>query len=116
MGLSHEAARMATENATNAKMASNAERRAELAERLLSVARQALDDMNQSATIYNFGGKDNTYNEVTVSRPPTGDQRNLMTVAAIAIDKHVVLERIDSARSGAVQVDLFIQALSGAGE
>jgi hypothetical protein len=105
--------RARTEKATDQQRASNAERRAELASRLLDVAKDAVDEMYQPATIYNFGGKDNTYNEKQVQRPPTGDRRNLATIAAIMMDKHKVLDMYDAdARAGAA-LDRWLDHLTG---
>jgi transposase-like protein len=101
------------ENAVEARRKTNAELRSALAERLLGVANRALSDMDSPAVIYNFGGKDNSYNERTVERPPTADQRNLATIAAIAIDKHKVLDMYDAdARSGAM-LDRWLGAMIG---
>jgi AraC-like DNA-binding protein len=96
-GVIPDESRARTENATRAVRATNAERRAELSKRLLEVASRALDDMDSPSIIFNFGGKDNTYNERTVERPPTTDRRNLATIAAIALDKHRMLDLHDSA-------------------
>lgn len=105
--------RSIAENAVDQRRKTNAQLRSALAERLLEVANRALSDMNAPAVIYNFGGKDNSYNERTVDRPPTADQRNLATIAAIAIDKHKVLDMYDAdARSGAM-LDRWLGAMVG---
>lgn len=69
--------------------------------------------MNSPAVIYNFGGKDNSYNQRVVERPPTGDQRNLMTVAAIALDKHKMLDTYDTQQSISSAVDDWLGAMMG---
>lgn len=73
-----------------------ADRRSRLAERMIEVAERALDDMESPATVFNFGGKDNTFEARVLPRPPTGDQRNLTIIAATAIDKHKILDHYDS--------------------
>jgi hypothetical protein len=82
-----------------------AARRARISERLVEAAERALDDMNAPAVIYNFGGKDNTYAERPVSRPPVADQRQLATIAAIALDKHRMLDQYDAQQGMASAVD-----------
>lgn len=93
-GLSFD--RAATEQATAAKVLDNKARRALLAERLLTIAGEQLDRIGEQGLVYAFGGKDNKYNERWQDRPPPADVRNLMTAAAIAIDKHAVLEKLDT--------------------
>lgn len=71
-------------------------RRAALSARMLDEAEYALDQLHVPFLAFSFGGKDNTYNEHQLPGPPAGDIRNLMTSAAVAIDKHVVLDRHDA--------------------
>lgn len=109
-GLTNAFDRTHTENATRAKQADNRAMRAELARRLLVKANEFIDLMDQPHKVFNFGGKDNTYNEKTLPRPPASDLRNLMTAAAVAIDKHVVIERLDSG-AGADQAASLLGSL-----
>lgn len=95
-GLVDPFARTQTENATRAKQADNKALRTELRHRLLVKAGQLLDQMDEAHTVFAFGGKDNSFNSHVLDKPPTSDLRNLMTSAAVAIDKHAVLERIDA--------------------
>lgn len=111
--MSAEAARAKTQNAAEQTKASNAARRAEIARRLLAVAEQALDDMGRPAFVFNIGGKDNTYTQHTVDKPVFGDRRTLATIAAIALDKHVALEKHDSDVAGGSDMDRFLEALAG---
>jgi hypothetical protein len=97
--------RSQTKSATAAKTADLAARRARISERLVEAAERALDDMNAPSVIYNFGGKDNTYAERPVSRPPVADQRQLATIAAIALDKHRMLDQYDAQQGMASAVD-----------
>lgn len=88
--------RTLTKQASAARAADMAEARSRLRARLLAKAEDLLDQMDDPHLVYSFGGKDNEYNEHTLERAPTGDLRNLMTAAAIALDKHVVLDKHDS--------------------
>lgn len=101
------------QNAVKVAALTNAQRRERLASRLLDAAERALADMESPAKIYNFGGRDNTYNERNVDRPPTQDQRNLAIIAGVMLDKHAVLEKFDSAGAAGQQADLIIKLLTG---
>jgi transposase-like protein len=94
--------RAQTKNATAAAIVDNKAMRVLAAQRLIVKAHELLDQMDQPHTVFNFGGKDNTYEERLLPKPPTGDLRNLMVTAATAIDKHLVLERHDANDPGAM--------------
>ncbi|GAB3224170.1 hypothetical protein GCM10027447_12520 [Glycomyces halotolerans] len=102
--------RTETKNATEARQADNRARRAELSSRMLKKAGQLLDQMDRPHLAHSFGGKENSYNEHLLDKPPTGDLRNLMITAATAIDKHVVLEKVD-ADTGAETVGSLLDSL-----
>lgn len=93
--------RSQTKNATEAAALDNKALRVRTARRFLDKANELLDQMDQPHLVFNFGGKDNTYEEHTLQKPPTGDLKNLMVSAATAIDKHLVLERHDASDPGA---------------
>jgi transposase-like protein len=88
--------RAQTKNATTAALVDNKAQRVLAARRLIAKAHDLLDQMDQPAIVFNFGGKDNTYEEHQLAKPPVADLRNLMVTAATAIDKHLVLERHDA--------------------
>jgi hypothetical protein len=52
--------------------------------------------MDKPFTVFRIGGKDNVYTEQDVPRPPTGDMRNLMIIAATGLDKAITIERYDT--------------------
>lgn len=93
--------RTATVAATAAAKADARARRAELGRLLLEDAHRLREQVWTPTTVFNFGGKDNTYEEHLMPKPPTGDLRNLMVIAATAIDKHLVLERHDASEPDA---------------
>lgn len=78
----------------NATVAYGAERRAVLASQLQIEAEKLLAEIRKPMVAYNFGGKDNTYNERTMSEPDTRAKRDLVhaatmaSKAALEIDKH----------------------------
>jgi hypothetical protein len=76
--------RAATAAATEARQADAAALRAELEITYLHKAKQLLAQIDQPHTAFNFGGKDNTYAEKKLDRPPVKDVRDLMQSASIA--------------------------------
>lgn len=95
-GLTDAFDRAETEKATKALIADTKALRAEVSRRFLEKANQFLDQIDEPHLVFSFGGKDNTYNEHVLDRPPTVDLKNLMTSAGIAFDKHIVAERHDA--------------------
>lgn len=76
-----------TKRATEARAADVISRTTSLADRLIDEAHAILDGMHRPYLVYNFGGKDNDYNEHVLDEPPIEVQRNMFTISAIAIDK-----------------------------
>ncbi|MEU9606166.1 helix-turn-helix domain-containing protein [Streptomyces sp. NPDC048057] len=81
----------ATEVATKHRMAQLAEKRAILADALTDDALRLSEQVWQPAVVYNFGGKDNTYEERGVPEPPAADKRALMAAATAAAAQSVRL-------------------------
>lgn len=76
--------RSATEEATRARMADLAEKRTILAEALVDDALRLSAQVWQPAKVFNFGGKDNSYEVRDVPEPPAADKRALMAAATSA--------------------------------
>ncbi|WP_405956106.1 helix-turn-helix domain-containing protein [Streptomyces phaeochromogenes] len=76
-----------TEDATRHRVAQLAALRADTAVDLHLDALKLTQQMWEPATIYNFGGKDNTYRSRKVDEPPSGDKKNLMAAAGIALEQ-----------------------------
>jgi len=70
-------------------------RRQNIAARLMDRAEEFIEQMDQPFLAFNFGGKDNTYEEHELTRPPTGDIRNLMQSTTMALKEARELERMD---------------------
>ena len=81
-GLSFD--RSKTKAATEAKKIDAAARRVALEERYLIEADKLLDQLWEPCTIHSFGGKDNTYAEEVVDRPPFKDQRDIIHASSTA--------------------------------
>lgn len=78
-----------------------AEARLELAQKMMVAAGDMLSKLDGPYKVFNFGGKDNTYEEHTLDEPPVEVVRNAVTTAAIAFDKATkFLEIADSGASG----------------
>ncbi|HET6356082.1 helix-turn-helix domain-containing protein [Streptomyces sp.] len=82
MGLTFD--RAATEEATRARKADLEEKRVILADALTDDALRLSAQVWEPATIYNFGGKDNTYEFKLVDEPPAIDKKALITAATAA--------------------------------
>jgi transposase-like protein len=105
--------RSQTKRATEAAVADNKARRAVISRKFLEKADELLDQMDQPHLVFNFGGKDNTYNERELDRPPTADLRNLIVSAATAFDKHLAADRHDSDDQGLAAVDAWLRTMLG---
>lgn len=110
--------RSATKDATRAHTADLAEARLNLAHRIDKAANDMLDMLGKPFTVYNFGGKDNTFNSAELDQPPVDAQRTIITSAAIAFDK---LTRIVEKDTGGVEgaaglLDQVAGALSSAAD
>lgn len=65
-------------------------------ERLIVEVNRALDDMTGEYVAYNFGGKDNTYEEHRLDQPPVEARLKLMQAVNIALARHLDLDAKDS--------------------
>lgn len=110
-GLSFDRAR--TRAATEAKMLDAKARRAQLAVDLLADAERMRLQLWAPTTIYNFGGKENTYNERPVDQPPFRDQRDIVHAVGLLVDKHVRLTEVDADLQGLPAVDAWLRNIVG---
>ncbi|MGV8846386.1 hypothetical protein [Tessaracoccus sp.] len=84
-----------TRAATQATMDTAAQLRAELELKLLREAHRHVDIQTQPALVFNFGGKDNTYEEHTLDHLPSQDQLAHMRAAALALDKSLRITELE---------------------
>lgn len=61
--------------------------RIRLAEKMLAASEKLLDELGDPYLVYSFGGRDNTYAEHELARPPVEVHRNVITTAGITFDK-----------------------------
>lgn len=97
-GLSFD--RSSVEAATKARSIDLAAGRIRLAEKMLAATEAMLDRIDDPYLVFNFGGKDNTYEEHTLDSAPVEVRRNIITTAGIAFDK---LTRIVERDSGGLE-------------
>ncbi|MEE8666953.1 MAG: GcrA family cell cycle regulator [Bifidobacterium mongoliense] len=110
LGLSYARAR--TKNATKAKQADAAALRADLKLRLLREAGLMLDSLHQPFLLGGLGGKDNSYSEHVMPKPPPAEMRNLMTSVGIALQRSIELEKVDQQSETSVTViDEYLKTL-----
>jgi hypothetical protein len=88
--------RSVTAKAVRAHSMDMAARRAELAQNLLRDAERLREQIWQPALVYNFGGKDNTYEEHLLQEQPVDGKRTLMQAATTAMNAHLRLVDHDS--------------------
>lgn len=105
--------RSQTENATRAREADMAELRSQTAARFLHEANKMLDRLNEPCEVFAFGGAENRFNSHVLDRPPSAEVRNFMTSAAIAMDKHVLLDKHDTSETGGAAVDAWLRHIIG---
>lgn len=79
--------RSQTALAVRAHVIDMAETRLLLAQKMAVAASDLLDALDGPYLVYSFGGRDNTYEEHTLDRPPVEVIRNAVTTAGIAFDK-----------------------------
>lgn len=79
--------------------------RTRLAEKMLAASEAMLDRIDDEYVVYNFGGKDNTFEQRTLDSAPVEVRRNIITTAAITFDKLTrIVEKSDTGLDQAVGV------------
>ncbi|QNA93249.1 MULTISPECIES: hypothetical protein [unclassified Microbacterium] len=97
--------RSETKRATEARQVDLAAGRIRLAKKMLAASEAMLDDIDGEYLVYNFGGKDNDYNEHLLAAAPVEVKRNIITTAGITFDKLTrIVEKSDTGLEQAVGV------------
>ncbi|XTZ18178.1 helix-turn-helix domain-containing protein [Micromonospora echinospora] len=89
--------RTRTRAATEAKKDDAAARRARLQVDALAGAQKLMGQMFSKAKIYNFGGKENDYNERDVDEPPFRDKRDIANAIQALANTALKLAEYDKA-------------------
>lgn len=106
----------ATAIASEARKADAATRRARIEDQALAAAEKLLGQMFARTKVFNFGGKENDYNEREHDEPPFRDKRDIATAlqaltnTALKIAEH---DRADVATSG---VDAWLTHMTEDGD
>jgi hypothetical protein len=91
--------------------------RARIAFRMAEKADELISDLDKPFTAFNFGGKDNTYEEHQLERPPDGAIRNLMQSASIAVQRSMDLTKFDTdPNQGSSSFDAWLKHMTGEAE
>lgn len=97
--------RSETKRATEARQVDLAAGRLRLAEKMLTASEAMLDVIDGPYEVYNFGGKDNTFESRVLDSAPVEVRRNVITTAAITFDKLTrIVEKSDTGLEQAVGV------------
>ncbi|WP_454168142.1 hypothetical protein [Microbacterium lacticum] len=79
--------------------------RERVAKKMLIVADDTLNDLEAPHLVYNFGGRDNTYQEHLLDEAPLDAKLNAMRTASLAFDKATrIVEKSDTGLDQAVGV------------
>lgn len=91
-----------------------AESRAMIAARLEDEANQLLDDLHKPYLAFNFGGKENDYNEHHFDEPPTESKFTIMRAVQAAVRTVTEIIKVDNASDDETQnrIAEFKNALS----
>lgn len=97
--------RSKTADAVKAHTVDLAAGRIRLAEKMLAASEDMLDTIDGPYEVYNFGGKDNTFESRLLDSAPVEVRRNVITTAGITFDKlSRIVERSDTGLDEAVGV------------
>jgi hypothetical protein len=106
----------ATAVATETRRQDLAARRMLLAEQLTDDAERLREQLWEPATVYSFGGSQNTYEEHLLDEPPPADKRALMGALGMAVDRSLKLEPIRDDSGAEAAKSMVGQLLAGLAE
>ncbi|MFB7278063.1 helix-turn-helix domain-containing protein [Streptomyces hydrogenans] len=105
-----------TEKATQHRKAQLAEKRAILADALTDDALRLSSQVWEPATVFNFGGKDNSFEKRELPEPPAADKRALMAAATAAAAQSLRLVPPETDTQGLAAVDAWLRDMMGGGQ
>lgn len=108
-GLSFD--RTKTAAATKAKQADNRERRAQIMVQMLDDIEKLQSQLFAPTKSFNFGGRDNTYNEVTLDEPTFRDKRDITVSISNLMGRVLDTERIDQPQAGQGALEDLVDAI-----
>lgn len=111
-GLSFD--RSKTAAATKAKQADNRSRRASITTQMLDDIEKLQSQLFAPTKSFNFGGRDNTYNEVTLDEPTFRDKRDITASISNLMGRVLDTERIDQPQAGQGALEDLVDAIRSA--
>lgn len=102
--------------AAEAKRIDAKARRAQLALALLDDAARLREQLWTPCKVYNFGGRDNTYNETTLDEPSFRDKREIMIAACAAAERSVKLDEYDRSTGADDQRSMLVDLMGALGQ
>ena len=99
--------------ATEARKVDAKARRAALALKLIDDAERLREQLFAPTLVYNFGGRDNIFEQAMIPKPSARDQQALMNAIGAAIDRSVKLDAYDRADEQMSAIDAWLEAMSG---
>jgi transposase len=115
--IGHRFGRTNLSRAQEARSAYSAEKRAELAARATERAQEVLERMSGPYLVFNFGGRDNTYEEHTLEEPPTEAVRAMAQTFRDLMRTVLDVDRHDNRNDeGLAAVDQWLRDIVGGSE
>lgn len=107
----HKFAQVNAVHAREVKAVYDSERRTQLIASSIDAAERMFRQMFSPALVYNFGGKDNTYNEREVPEPSFRDKRDIAATIATMVRTATELQKLESAAGTDDLLQDFIDAI-----
>ncbi|MEN6426118.1 MAG: helix-turn-helix domain-containing protein [Phycisphaerales bacterium] len=112
--IGHSFAKTNLAHAHEARAAYGAEWRADFASRLSAECDSFLESLHGEYLVYNFGGKENDYNEHTLDEPPTEAKERIVKSIRLAMQTVLDIARHDSdGGMGLPAVDEWLATVRG---
>lgn len=100
-----------TRAASVARQFDMAEARMRLVQRMSEAAFDVMDRINQPYLVYAFGGRDNTYAEHMLDRPPIEAVRSAVMTAAVVFDRLTKAIEKDPTSNGVVDAESVLDRI-----
>lgn len=115
--IGHQFGKTNLARAHDARSAYSAERRAAIAARATERAEQMLERWEQPYLVFNFGGRDNDYNEHELVEPPVEAKRAMAQTFRDLMRTVLDIDRHDNrADEGLAAVDEWLRGMLGGGD
>lgn len=114
--IGHQAGQTNVARAHEARSAYSAERRAAIAAKATEEAERLLKELHDQHLVFNFGGRDNDYNEHLLAEPPVDAKRAMVQSFRELMRTVLDIDRHDNkADEGLAAVDQWLRDITGSG-